>query len=107
MIYKELLIYPEAHLQHIFFRLLLAENSMYIQYILRFSQSQTKKSVPNLYHLTQSAFPYKPMTVEPCWIQPLVLLPFYFVLLMICRSYSGNTGFDEKKVDYCIEFGGT
>ena len=30
---------------------------MYIQYILSFSQSQTKKSVPNLYHLIKSAFP--------------------------------------------------
>ena len=30
---------------------------MYLQYIMRFSQSQTKKSVPNLYHLIQSAFP--------------------------------------------------
>ena len=31
---------------------------MYIQYILSFSQSQTKKSVPNLYHLIKSVFPY-------------------------------------------------
>ena len=36
----------------------LPKNWMYIQYILRFSQSQTKKSVPNLYHLIKSVFPY-------------------------------------------------
>ena len=37
---------------------------MYIQYILRFSQSQTKKSVPNLYHLIQSAFPWEAQTAR-------------------------------------------
>ena len=35
----------------------LPKNSMYIQYILRFSQSQTKKPVSNLYRLIKSAFP--------------------------------------------------